>query len=276
MTIADSSPFADNAPIFAPPGTARKTELSWSPPTGLIWLSIVNTLLGVITLGIYHFWGRTEVRTRIWSAIRIDGEPLSYTGTGRELFIGFLIVFAVVLLLALIVPVLLVAAFGPSGAVAAQAVVFLVFTYLYGVAVYRALRYRLTRTKWRGIRGALVGNSHTYGVTSLWSALLIPITLGWIYPWRATRLQSMLVKDMRFGNRPFTFHENPGPLYGRFIVLWIGGMLVGALYLGGIFAIMATQMVKAAGKAPPQLSPQGAVLVFVDIMQLSGDIIGSR
>jgi len=263
MTIADSSPFADNAPIFAPPGTARKTELSWSPPTGLIWLSIVNTLLGVITLGIYHFWGRTEVRTRIWSAIRIDGEPLSYTGTGRELFIGFLIVFAVVLLPALIVPVLLVAAFGPSGAVAAQAVVFLVFTYLYGVAVYRALRYRLTRTKWRGIRGALVGNSHTYGVTSLWSALLIPITLGWIYPWRATRLQSMLVKDMRFGNRPFTFHENPGPLYGRFIVLWIGGMLVGALYLGGIFAIMATQMVKAAGKAPPQLSPQGAVLVFM-------------
>ena len=57
---------------------------------------MVNLLLRVLTLGIYHFWAKTEVRKRIWSAIRINDEPLTYTGRGMELFLGFLIVFLVV------------------------------------------------------------------------------------------------------------------------------------------------------------------------------------
>ena len=75
------------------PGGEEQLHLSWQYPKGLIGLSFTNMLLRILTLGIYHFWAKTEVRKRIWSAIRINDEPLTYTGRGLELFIGFLIVF---------------------------------------------------------------------------------------------------------------------------------------------------------------------------------------
>ena len=70
---------------------AEPLALAWKQQSGLIGLSIVNFILRILTLGIYHFWGKTEVRRRIWSAVRLNGEPLEYTGTGKELFIGFLV-----------------------------------------------------------------------------------------------------------------------------------------------------------------------------------------
>lgn len=74
-------------------------RLSWSEPAqGWVRLSMLNSLLRLLTLGLYHFWGKTETRQRIWQAVRIDGEPLEYRGTGGELLRGFLIVFAVILL----------------------------------------------------------------------------------------------------------------------------------------------------------------------------------
>src|SRR5882672_2338743 len=81
-----------------PPG-ANAPRISWVPPPGgFAGLSFLNGLLRILTLGVYHFWGKTEVRQRIWSAVRIDGEPLEYRGTGAELFRGFLIVFFLILL----------------------------------------------------------------------------------------------------------------------------------------------------------------------------------
>ena len=79
-------------------GTAAP-RISWVPPAGgFAGLSMLNGLLRILTLGVYHFWGKTEVRQRIWSAVRIDGEPLEYRGTGGELFRGFLVVFFLILL----------------------------------------------------------------------------------------------------------------------------------------------------------------------------------
>src|SRR5262249_60228612 len=72
--------------------------LTWKEQPGLIGLSFVNFVLRILTLGIYHFWGKTEVRRRIWSAVRLNGEPLEYTGTGKELFLGFLVVLFLIFL----------------------------------------------------------------------------------------------------------------------------------------------------------------------------------
>ena len=56
--------------------TAKPPQISWSEPRqSFVVLALINTLLRVATLGVYHFWGKTEVRQRIWSAVRVDGEP---------------------------------------------------------------------------------------------------------------------------------------------------------------------------------------------------------
>lgn len=250
-----------------PPGLAPP-HLGWNEPAGLVALSFTNITLKFVTLGIYQFWGKTEVRKRIWSAIRIDGEPLGYTGTGNELFKGFVVVFGAILVPLLLMSLVLSIVLGPAGYVVSYVATLLITTYLYGVGAYRAQRYRLTRTQWRGIRGTMTGNGWGYGWTSLWTALLIPFTLGWIYPWRATRLQRMLVDDMRFGDQPFTFNENSGPLYGRFIALWVGGLILYAAASAGIAAIASTHMIEAAATQKMQLSPEGAALTMALLLGL--------
>ena len=63
MSMADTSTVS---PAAAP------NHISWvSPPEGFLGLSLLNGLLRIVTLGVYHFWGKTEVRQRIWSAVMI-------------------------------------------------------------------------------------------------------------------------------------------------------------------------------------------------------------
>lgn len=222
-------------------GLARPEEptplrLTWLHPTGLVGLSFVNFLLRVLTLGIYGFWAKTEVRKRLWSAIRIEGEPLQYTGTGKELFLGFLVAFGVVVLPIMLVSIAVNLAFGPDS-LASNVFILLLYPAMFtliGIAIYRAQRYRLSRTTWRGIRGALVGSDRAYGWKYFWTALLLPMTLGWIAPWRTTELQAMLTRDMRFGNRPFRFTADSGSLYGRFAVFWCGALVI--VLLGALAA----------------------------------------
>jgi uncharacterized membrane protein YjgN (DUF898 family) len=152
-------------------------EFSWSGPTWqLAGLGLFNFFMNIITLGVYGFWGRTEVRKRVWSSVHLNGEPLAYTGTGKELFLGFLIVFALVLVPTLALTLVALVAFGPNSAgyTVLQIAMGMTFLLLGGVASYRARRYRLARTAWRGIRGSLEGSSWTYGLTSFWLTMLVP------------------------------------------------------------------------------------------------------
>lgn len=151
MSVAQSS--------TAPVPVASANRISWVPPPGgFFGLSLLNGLLRILTLGVYHFWGKTEVRQRIWSAVRVDGEPLEYRGTGGELFRGFLIVFALVLvplgLTTIAVPLL----WGPqiAGRGLIEITIWLIVFTLWGFGIHRARRYRLSRTRWREIGRAHV------------------------------------------------------------------------------------------------------------------------
>src|SRR6266511_2976791 len=58
----------------------------------LYWIFIKNLLLNFITLTIYRFWGKTNIRRYAWSHTSLQGQRFEYTGRGGELFVGFLIV----------------------------------------------------------------------------------------------------------------------------------------------------------------------------------------
>ncbi len=62
------------------------------PLAGII---VKNTLLTIITFSIYRFWARTNIRKYYWSNTLLLGDRLEYTGRGGELFVGFLIVMAI-------------------------------------------------------------------------------------------------------------------------------------------------------------------------------------
>ena len=60
-------------------------------PKRFLGLSLRNGLLNIVTLTLYRFWGKTEVRRRVWQGVRLNGDAFEYTGRGKELFIGFLL-----------------------------------------------------------------------------------------------------------------------------------------------------------------------------------------
>ena len=253
--------------LDVPTGT-EPLNLTWQHPQGMVGLSFINIFFRIITLGIYHFWGKTEVRRRIWSAIRLNGEPLQYTGTGKELFLGFLVVFGVVLLPLFILNLIagVYALDNPSLSGALQLGVSALIFILLGFGIYRAQRFRLSRTRWRGIRGGLDGSAGRYAWSYIWTGLLVPITLGWIIPWRAPKLHGLLVNNMRFGTRPLQFAAPSGPLYGRFALLWVGGVMLYAAGIFGVISILGPSFTQQSASGKPPLPPLQDILAIFAIV----------
>ena len=202
--------------------TGEPIRLEYVPRPGLGRLAIVNFLLNLITLTIYRFWAKTNVRKHIWSCVHINGQPLEYTGRGIEIFKGALIVFGLFVLPFVLVIAFVSIAFGPEhpAIFAVYALLYLLIFVLWGAALYRARRYQLSRTLWRGIRGTLVGSTMIYSLTYFGSIMARGMSLGWSTPVLNTVLQEQIIGDMRFGDLAFKFKGRAGPLYPTYALCW--------------------------------------------------------
>jgi uncharacterized membrane protein YjgN (DUF898 family) len=205
--------------------------VTYVPRPGLASLTIVNFLLNAVTLSIYRFWAKTRIRRHIWSCVHINGEPLEYTGTGKELFLGALIVFLVFILPLLSLVIGVSVWYGPEHPLVSliQFAGVLIVLLLTGMALYRARRYRLSRTLWRGIRGTLVGSPWGYSMLYFAAFLLKWLTLGWATPSMNLKLEGRITRETRFGDMPFTFEGRAGPLYPAYAVSWAGTLLLAIL-----------------------------------------------
>ena len=122
-------------------------------------IAATNALLIIVTLGIYRFWAAARQRRYLWSHAHVIDDTLEWTGTGKEMFIGFLIVIAILAPFFLFIQFLLPALVARGKVGAAGGLMFLFYValiYLGGFARFRALRYRLSRTYWHGIRGGAI------------------------------------------------------------------------------------------------------------------------
>ncbi len=186
--------------------TGQRPRLSFQGTGGaLLGIFLLNTLLTILTLGIYSFWGKAKVRSYIWSKTEFEGESFAYHGTGKELLIGFLkamLVFGTPVVLLNTLPRLI----GPND--------FLRFIpiLMYGViilfipiAMVGARRYRLSRTSWRGILFSFRGQTGEFIKLFLRGCFLSVITLGFYYPIFATRRHEFMVSHSYFGNQKFRF-----------------------------------------------------------------------
>ena len=175
--------------------------------------------LEFVTLGFYRFWLTTDIRRHLWTNTQIDGDGAEYTGRAKELLIGFLIA------LAILVPVYL--AYFLVGLEAERVKAFasiplVAFFYLFGqFAIYRARRYRLTRTVWRGVRFWMSGSGWIYALqASLWGLLVI-VTLGLALPWRAAALERYKMRHSYYGDLQGSFEGRGWEFFKRGWWLWL-------------------------------------------------------
>ena len=175
--------------------------------------------LELVTLGFYRFWLTTDIRRHLWSNTQIEGDGAEYTGRAKELLIGFLIA------LAILVPVYLgyfLIGLEAEHLQAFASIPLVAFFYLFGqFAIYRARRYRLTRTVWRGVRFWMSGSGWIYALqASLWGLLMI-VTLGLVLPWRAAALERYKMRHSYYGDLQGSFEGRGWEFFKRGWWLWL-------------------------------------------------------
>ncbi|MXO48958.1 DUF898 family protein [Erythrobacter vulgaris] len=199
-------------------------------------IALPNLLLTIVTLGIYRFWATTRERQYLWSHTRFVDERLEWTGTGKELFIGFVLVmllFAIPLFgIQFVSQALVLRGYETAGVVLGLLPLFMIF-YLTGLARFRALRYRLSRTRWRGIRGGSDDQGFTYGLSYMWKTFVGYLALGLLVPWSMTSLWNERWGKMSFGPHRFDADADSANVFARFLLFYLSPFV---FVIGGVIA----------------------------------------
>jgi len=239
----DANPFM--TPVEVPPPPAPSNGARFSGHERAFWRLLTRgAVLLLVTLGIYRFWLATDVRRFLWSNTEIAGDGLEYIGTARELLLGFLIA------IALLVPINVVfflAAFarGIMGQLAGL-LALIALALLGQFAVYRARRYRLTRTIFRGIRFHQTGAAWRYAICAIFWWGMIALTLGLAYPFAQASLERFKLRNTYYGDLQGRFAGSGTRLFFRGVLFWF--VVVGPFVFGLMMAVGAVDW-SAVGEA---------------------------
>jgi len=178
-----------------------------------------GALFELVTVGFYRFWLATDMRRHLWSHTSVGGDAPEYTGTAKELLIGFLFAMAI------LAPVYLAYFFIGLEAERWQAfasIPLVAFFYLFAqFAMYRARRYRLTRTIWRGVRFWMAGSGWSYAWRAALWGIFVTVTLGLALPWRTAALERYKMQHTSYGNLQGRFTATGGQFFKEAWHLWL-------------------------------------------------------
>lgn len=205
---AIASPLGPEAAVAAPaaPSTARPRTLRFSFTCTAreyfgIW--IVNTLLKILTLGVYSAWAKVRKRRYLYGNTMLHGAPFDYLANPRALFRGWLIGVLAFLLYTLGTN------YSPTLSFAVGALFFAAVPWL----VVRSRLFNLRNTSYRNLRFTFRADYRqaylVYGLLSL----LVPLTLGLLYPYAAYRRKRFLVENSGYGTTSFSFTTTTRDFY---------------------------------------------------------------
>jgi len=240
-----AAPRQSTAPSRPLPGG---TGLPPAPPGKLVFtgeakeffrLCLRAGVFTVLTLGLYRFWFLTDVRRVLWRHTRVGRDSFEYRGTGRELLLGFLFALAILAPLYLVYFLIGVEA---ERYKAFSSLPFFLILALFGIyASYRARRYRLTRTVFRGARFWMTGSGFNYLARYVGWVLLALLTLGLAYPWMVASLERYKMGNTFYGDLRGSFEGRGGAFFKRGILLWVLAMLLLAAFVVLLVAIVGVR-----------------------------------
>jgi len=234
MDSSDPAIKADEPPVL--PSAFSTPPLSERPPPAAparipfrfhgsaaeyfcIW--IVNTLLTILTLGVFSAWAKVRKRRYLRGNTELLGHRFDYTADPRRILIGNAIVVVLFLGYALfgaVYPALRLLAI-------VLAVIFLPWI------IVRSHAFNAHHTMWRGLRFRFHPSLSAAVVIYLLKPLLIPLTFGLYYPAWARDRFAFRIQRHRFGTAYFHFETTSGPFYRAHLAA--GGIIfIGALVLG--------------------------------------------
>ena len=214
-----------------PPNTQPKKLSFTGEGSKLFGIYIVNMLLTVVTFGFYYPWAKAANLRYLYQETALDNDHFTFHGTGKEMFRGF--IKAILLIFGLYLVVGLISYFATkTGIVLLSLLSFLVlmggFMYLIPLAIHGSMKYRLSRSSWRGIHFGYRGDRATLMKEFFVGTILTMLTLGLYNSWLITTLYRYVIGHIRFGNVAFSF-EGKG---ADFFVINLKGVILSIITLG--------------------------------------------
>jgi uncharacterized membrane protein YjgN (DUF898 family) len=184
-----------------------------------IW--IVNTLLKIMTVGIYSPWAKVRKRRYFYGNTFLHDSPFDYLADPFVLFRGWLIAAGFFILYST------ARHFIPGLGLVFGLIFFLAIPWL----VVRSRRYNSVNSSHRNIRFSFRPAYREAYVAFASLYLLVPLTLGLIIPYIIYRQKRFLVENGSYGSTPFTFTATVGDFYRIYFRAFLGMVAIGAAYV---------------------------------------------
>ena len=230
------------APRPAPPVAEPPRLLSFSFTGSArdyfgIW--IVNTLLKLVTFGIYSAWAKVRKRRFFYGSTSLQDQPFEYLADPMALFKGWLIAAVAFLLYALGSRV------SPLLSMAVALLIFAVFPWL----LVRSRMFNASNSSHRNIRFSFKPDySQAYTV---YAALPIVsmMTMGLLTPYMLFRQRKFMIENSSYGASPFVFTATAKEFY-------LAALKIVLAFFGAI-APLAIMFALTGGKAAAAAAGSG-------------------
>lgn len=186
-----------------------------------------NLLLTILTLGLYYPWAKVEMLKYFYQTAEFSGSRFVFHGTGNELFKGFIKVYTI--LIGLYVFLIYST---QTGNTTLSLIALLLF---YGVifllvpfAIHGAVRYRSSRSSWRGIHFKYLGDRMKMFRLCVKGFLLTILTFGIYSSWFQVTIKKYILSKLNLGNLTFKFKGDGGDLF----LIHLKGVFLSYITLG--------------------------------------------
>ncbi len=167
-----------------------------------IW--ILNTFLVFLTLGLYYPWAKAAKLKYVYSNVELDGHKFTFHGTGNEMFWGF--VKAIAIVLALYAAFFLI---GPWGILVLYLGLFVITPF----AVHSSMKYRLSRTSYKGIHFGYTGDLGDFVLLYFKNILFCILTFGVYISWMRVDIRKYVVGNSWYGDANFQYEGEGSRLF---------------------------------------------------------------
>jgi uncharacterized membrane protein YjgN (DUF898 family) len=210
-------PPAASAPVQPPPPPPRPRTLSFAFTGNArdyfgIW--IINTLLKIITLGIYSAWAKVRKRRYFYGNTLLNNTVFEYVADPMALFKGWLLAAVCFILYSVGTKV------NPVLAGTMGLMFFLAMPWL----IVRSRIFNMRNSVHRNIRFTFQPNYKEAYLVFAGLPLLTPFTLGALVPYQVYRQKKFLVENTSYGRNRCIFDASVKDFYAVFFKA--GGLLI--------------------------------------------------
>jgi uncharacterized membrane protein YjgN (DUF898 family) len=182
-----------------------------------IW--IVNICLSIVTLGIYSAWAKVRRKRYFYGNTLLEDSAFEYLADPKAILKGRIVVVAGFVVYSLV---------GKINPLAGLAMA-LVFLGVLPWLIVRASRFNAVNSAHRNVRFDFRAGYGEMARLLTLPVVLIPLTLGLLYPYYAYRKRRFFLEHSFFGTTPFAFDASAGAYY----LVYLKAALMFALFLAG-------------------------------------------